>query len=355
MSLLKRSINSGRQSINSQLGNLKNSILGRSKHGHDFPTNPGSKEVYIFPSHLRSEGESKPMVQFTIYFEKGSSPTDIYFPCPKGLNFSDSANYTTISLGAMGSIAGAIQDKGADTLASVMADPGSIGDIIDKVTTRSNAGEALAAAASVGSNIPIVGDIIGDGSRIAFAREAVVNPRENVAFQNVNIRNFNFQFQLVAENEQESADIVQIREAFQRGLYPKEQGILSLAYPPIVEVKFLYKGQESFHIPRIHKCYLTALTSTINGQAPENSWHTDGAPIDASFDLQLQEVKALTRQDIEGLMKPVPQREYKDREIVNKTADAFAGSLSKIKDQIKRGRKAVAEASSNLGTASVED
>lgn len=301
----------------SQLNELKDSVLpGKLSELGDgfFVDNPAGNRI-IFPLSMRNEtAASRPMISFTIEFERDRAPSTIYFPCPGNIAFADNGNYKTIGLGAIGAYASDVFDVlEAGATGGFSGAAAAVKDKFNKKGGTSGLPDAiLEGFMTAGSSFGAVGGVDLGAGLASFASQKVVNPRENVTFENNSIRQFSFNFKLIASSAQEYKVIDAIHTLFQAAIYaqPIENTNL-LRFPPTSEIKFLFKGRENPNIPKIHKTYLTGMTSTYNSTA--NSWRTNGEPLEVDFALTFQECRVLTRDDIEELLKENPDRNKGDR------------------------------------------
>ena len=130
-----------------------------------------------------------------------------------------------------------------------------------------------------------------------------MNPNTNTTFGGNTIRNFQFQFKLIARSQAESEEIRKIHNKFRAFTYADSRSNaqnLILAYPPTWTIKFLDTAKkENKFIPKIFSCYLTGFTSTLNPTV--NMFHDDGSPLEVDISLQYQETRVLTRADIDDL------------------------------------------------------
>jgi hypothetical protein len=234
----------------------------------------------VFPQNLQSiVGLGRPFVSFTNY----KDGLDIFLPIPQGISFEDGGTYSTVDMGAIG---GAIQNA---------VNQGGIGNLDPKKV----AAEALEMAARTG-----VGKFAGSEyeEKIAVATKRVVNPNTNTSFSGNTIRSFQFQFTLVGRTQQDTKIIRDIHNGFRKSVYPEttdDQANLYLDYPALWKIKFHKKGKRGTneYIPKIHECYLTALSTNFNPSA--NMYRTDGSPVEIQFSLTFQESRVLNRLDIE--------------------------------------------------------
>lgn len=231
----------------------------------------------IFPSEIESQFD-RPCVRFTAY-DRSNGAADLHhivLPSPPSLSFSDAADFSTIDLGALGgAIAGGMEN---------------------------GIGSTIASSAKAGDILQIAGSKITDADTVAFVRKAVVNPNTNTTFKSNRVRNFAFNFKMIATSRKESDTIRDIHSKFRRFTYASQRGggsNMILDFPPVWTIRFLdgksETGENKF-IPRIYSCYLTQVESTFNSDA--NLYFDNSAPLVVDISLQYQETRALTRNDI---------------------------------------------------------
>jgi hypothetical protein len=204
----------------------------------------------------------------------------IILPSPASISFNDSADFNTIDLGVLGGVsANAVQNGIVDTITSQKA-----GQILKAITAKTPASEM--------SNL---------------ATKSVVNPNTNASFTGNKIRNFGFNFKLIANRSGESEIIKYIHSTFRHYTYASMKAgrsNMTLDFPPVWTIKFVdlnYATGENPYIPRIYSCYLTQVESTFNSDA--NVYFNNSAPLQVDISLQFQETRVLTRNDIEDMEK----------------------------------------------------
>lgn len=235
-------------------------------------------KTIVFPLEIRSQPD-RPCIKFTAYNRSDGAAElhHIFLPSPPSLSFSDAADYTTIDLGAKAGLVSAIQGEGLSGVSSIKAS-----QVLDVVATKLPGAEIT-----------------------AFARKTVVNPNTNTSFASNKLRNFGFNFKLIARSKDESTVIRAIHQKFRRFTYASQKGDasnLTLDFPPVWTIRFLdfesETGENKF-IPRIYSCYLTQCEATFNSDA--NIYFNDSAPLSVDISLQFQETRSLTRKDIENM------------------------------------------------------
>ena len=140
-------------------------------------------------------------------------------------------------------------------------------------------------------------------------------PNENAIqmFQRMDMRTFEFTFELAARNEQESEKIIRLIEWFKRGMHPYSKNgrgnatILQFPDVWILEPQFVSVNKntgstKSMQHPMMPKTKLCALTNVTVNTTPLGQLQTifDGNIPLVLLSLKFMETTALTRNDMEG-------------------------------------------------------
>ena len=247
----------------------------------------------IFP--IEMAGQPRPCVCFTCFAKIDNKPVQLHtwFPVPAGVQFSDSAEYNSVNLGAIGG------GVASDIQAGLNAGEGFSG-IAGRITNRMTSLKASDVGTIVKSANPFK-------DQISLATRQVKNPNTNVIFDSHPIRTFSFAFKMIAKSKDEAELIRQIHERFRHFTYAEvvnEATNFMLAFPPTWLVRFFTPDKdgnfsESIHIPRIFSCYLKSVGTNIN--ASSVTFYNDGAPTEVDITLEFQETRALTRKDIKEM------------------------------------------------------
>ena len=247
----------------------------------------------IFP--IEMAGQPRPSVCFTCFAKVDNKPVQLHtwFPVPSGVAFSDSAEYNSVNLGAIGgAIAGQVQESMKNNATS----SDIAGTVLNKVTSLK--------AADIGAIIKSANPY---KDQISLVMRSVKNPNTNVIFDSHPIRTFSFSFKMIAKSADETELIRQIHERFRHFTYAEvvnEATNFMLAFPPTWLVRFFNPDKngnfsESVHIPRIFSCYLKTVGTNINPSSV--TFYNDGAPTEVDISLEFQETRALTRKDIKEM------------------------------------------------------
>ena len=128
----------------------------------------------------------------------------------------------------------------------------------------------------------------------------ILNPNTEVLYQGPQLRNFAFNYKMVARNEQESKNIQQICQTFKRASLPRAQGGGEknlIGVPHIVKFTFKHKSEENKWIAQYKPCAIGSVNITYT---PDGTWATyrDGSPVAIILQLQFQELKLIFEDDI---------------------------------------------------------
>jgi hypothetical protein len=244
----------------------------------------------IFPIEL-GKGD-RPVVLFTCFAKIDGKPELLhtYFPIPAGLQFSDSAEYTSVDLGTIGGAIGSSLQTGFNKGEGVSEIAARVGSKLTSVKKEEVAG--LAASLTPYKD------------QINLASRTVRNPNTNTIFSGHGIRKFSFTFKMIPKSEKEATLIQEITERFRHNTYAElvsEKTGFILAYPPVWTIRFMAPGNngldEITYLPRIFSCYLEGVNAQFNGGTTA-AFHSGGAPIETDITLEFTETRALTRKDL---------------------------------------------------------
>ena len=229
---------------------------------------------------------------------------DMYFPLT--MQFNDNAQYDNADLNAMGATAEASINAGAGALSSVLgAVNQGVGSIFDAITGNKQLSET---ALRVGAARAIdLGSFLNTGvaNALRLTNRTIVNPNTRALFRGVNLREFTFQFKMIAESQQEAATVQQIVKHFREEMYPDTYPVnignnvsadLGFAFPNVFQITFKYKGGDNLRIPRIHFCYLRNVSTTVNPTG--GTFRRDGQPNEIDLTLSFVEYRTLNKKDI---------------------------------------------------------
>lgn len=241
----------------------------------------------------------------------------ITLPLPVNLVDGRSVNYNTPNLGIVGAmgagqqnptqvyndIKNALTTYGGDAASKV----GS--QVTDLVKNMYNEGDwkgglATAATLSAASQLGMVGGL-GAGVLAAqyaqgygYANGIAYNPRMAVLFDNVNFREFDFSYRLIARNPTESEQITNIVRAFQYHMAPSYLSGLTtksaFQYPNEFQIEFAETIRP--HLFEFKPCVLTNVNVTYNQENGPSFFKGTEAPVVVDLTLHFKETKIITKE-----------------------------------------------------------
>lgn len=240
-------------------------------------------------------GEKKALDWFP---QKKRLETIISLYMPHSVTSSYGADYSEISAGGL--------------IGSV------ISDLADGKNFAENAANGL--GRKVGSELASVGlDLITDQAKqlVGKVTRNIENPRRELVFNGVSIREFQFNFEFQPRNAGESKDVKQIIHLFKLHMHPDINNTTTsngmfLTYPNDFDIEFGYRGRTSIDgvsdedydttvenewLHKIQTCVLTGMSVDYTGGGQWQSFE-GGAPTNIRLSLQFRELEPLTRQHI---------------------------------------------------------
>ena len=212
--------------------------------------------------------------------DDGSDKAVLYMPA--GFSVSDNLNYASFEEGLLASSVSEFAEEfeGAKPeMSDLLSRAGSI---------------AAEGGSRFGRSLASLGD---ENIRAAIERSTgrVANPREFMLFRSPDLRSFSFSFTFLPETESEARVIPEIIRFFRRAAYPGlTENALDYTLPNSFSV--FMQGTES--VVRLPELVCTSVSTTYN---PTNMTYLtlDNMPSEISLELGFQELKAITREDID--------------------------------------------------------
>lgn len=159
---------------------------------------------------------------------------------------------------------------------------GSAADFLQK-----NGAGSMAVMGSVGaaSALKTFGISVNPDELLARATGKIANPNAELLFQGPVLRDFGFQFLMVARSKEEGAEIRKIIKWFKQGAAPKYENQALLGTPDVFKIKYSTTKMNKFH-------QLALRTITVD-YAPDGYWaaYDDSHPIACVMNLQFTELK----------------------------------------------------------------
>ena len=223
----------------------------------------------------------------------------IAFQVADGFQYDNSAQ-----LGAVGGALATALAEGkaieAGVWEAIKAGAAGVTDFI-KIFGTSEAATRLTAARAAAIPAKLGGQKLADA--VSVSARITLNPNLRTKFTGTNIREFNFQFKLIAKSQRESVMIKNIIRFFRFHAYPEgvpSTGEYSIAlnYPNMFKIR-LQSGSggifKNIGVP-IKYCYLRNISHIYNPTTPV--LHKDGAPTEVDITMTFTEYKPLRRRDV---------------------------------------------------------
>jgi len=276
---------------------------------------------------------------------RGSDTDVVYLYLPGGIQFGDKLNYSTTDLDFAGRTiekailnggAGPVKDIGArtaaglDFLSSSFVDAISAGkDFVsgDKINT------SLVTKVLQRFNI----DNTQAGTAIRSGLKYTANPHKRSVFDSVDVRSFDFEFDMKPNSRQEANEIDKIVEFFRKIAYPEYEVSsneltrnLVYRFPSMLKVDMFYQlNDDALNIlnsnpiieqeledqygidgissnngmirigPRFQYTYITQINTILDADNTM-SWHSDGKPVSTKLAFSLTEDRTLSKSEIEA-------------------------------------------------------
>lgn len=275
-----------------------------------YPTSDFFKNnVSVVFTLLREETKEDGTVATTT---RGTRAVNLYIP-KAGFQVTDSAEY---SGGGVGSIGKFIIDSNAsagEQAVSVFKDfSESISDAVLFATGTGNVTDAnTAVVAKLLQRTRLQDSQVGRAVRSKFGVTA--NPHLRSVFEQVNLRSFGFDFELIPNSREEAQVIKKIVRFFRESLYPETIGVedapdIAYKFPTKFDIAYYFRGKRIAH--RIKPCFLTQVKTNYNAQG--QGMYYDGEFLSTKIELSFQEETTLSKKDV---MLDVPEGIFAEQDV----------------------------------------
>jgi hypothetical protein len=165
------------------------------------------------------------------------------------------------------------------------------------------AGSAAVGGALGGSKLlQTIGVTVEPDTLLARATGQIANPNAELLFQGPVLRDFGFQFLMIARSAEEGKMIRQIIRWFKQGAAPKYNNTALLKTPDIFALEYQTPGQVNGRkiLTKFHDMALRTITVDY---APDGFWsaYDDSHPVACRMSLQFTELKPVYEDDYDGL------------------------------------------------------
>ena len=238
--------------------------------------------------------------------DKTSPPVHMFVPL--SMTFGDTIQYENANLGASAAAFARAVERGDGSASAMMQGiaegaMSAINTVLNGTEGMTNDAARLAASRTIQS-IPLVKGALGNAA--AFSFQVAVNPNTRALFKGVALREFTFNFNMIASSQREAEQIEAIVKHFRLKMYPSvfdpfaaenSQTTAAFAYkfPDLFKIDFML-GNSSLKLPKIHPCYLRNVQVTYNPTGA--TFHRDGRANEVNITLSFMEFRALSQKDI---------------------------------------------------------
>ena len=163
------------------------------------------------------------------------------------------------------------------------------------------AGSQALSASSLAKLTGILGANIDVDTFLARTGGRVLNPNAEMLFQGPVIRDFSFEFQMIARSKREGAEIRKIIRFLKLGMAPKFQNIGFLANPDVFKLEYRNNKGILKTVNRFNPGGL-ALTTIKTDYAPNGYWaaYSDSQPVALKISLAFTELRPIYEGDQEA-------------------------------------------------------
>jgi len=144
-----------------------------------------------------------------------------------------------------------------------------------------------------------------EGAEAAYdkALGQAVNPQNEVVFQSVPFREFDFPFEFAPKNAKEKDNIHKIINMFKFHMMPEYQGTTKGYFnvPSEFQITYMYREERNTYIPRVSRCVLKNMNVDYAPEGVISSFIPDeqgAAPTLATMSLSFTETEIMTKERI---------------------------------------------------------
>lgn len=218
---------------------------------------------------------------------------------PQQINITDGANYEQADLGTIGALVADQMNKGVSALSAIeSAVKNQISTMVDLLTTNPTIATNAARVAAV----KVAGAVSTTGGNVASTVfRAAVNPNRRQLFRGVNIREFAFNFKMIANSAREAQEIDNIIKFFRTEMYPTSISIdnaggtsIGYIFPNLFDITMSYNGNQV--ATKIAPSFLRNVDVVYNPSSM--GFHVDGKASEVDLRLVFTEERTLDKSDI---------------------------------------------------------
>lgn len=224
----------------------------------------------------------------------GSPISTIFLPIPRGASDNNTAGWSS---GDMTALDAAVADL---TLKGMKGDVEGVGErakaIVNDIGKNSEDTKNLVATM-------LVQGATGIGKAALQRQEgAIINPNTELLFNNPNLRDFNFSYELAPRDDGEAKTVVNIIRALKTSMAPRRtKSTLFLKSPNLFRLSYVL-GRGGGVNPYLNKFKLCALKGLTTNYAPNDTFmsFSDDIPVRYDITMQFQEIIPIYQDEYQG-------------------------------------------------------
>ena len=170
----------------------------------------------------------------------------------------------------------------------------------ERTSTLRSLGGALGTAIAADVTGRALGQNIGQNNLLARIGRGALNPNAELLFQGPVLRDFNFDFLMVARSDREGQEIRKIIRWFKEGLAPKFQNSTFLQTPDVFKLEY-QRGKKTLKTVNQFSPGGLALRTIGVDYAPNGYWsaYRDSQPVSVRISVNFAELRPIYQQDQE--------------------------------------------------------
>ena len=265
----------------------------------------GQDHLQINKFEYTRDGRGNLSSPFSRISQGKKSKGTVILPMPKvsdsnGAEWGES-DLNVFGVGAVSAIAGASDVvegalSGGFKLDKVLgALQGKLGEAGEFIKENSVGAIGVAGALGGSSLLKTLGITVEPDALLARATGKIINPNAELLFQGPVLRDFGFQYLMVARSKEEGDQIRKIIRFFKEGTAPKYRNQALLATPDIFSLEYQTPGNPGI-LNRFHDMALRTITVDY---APDGFWsaYEDSQPVAVRMSLQFTELRPVYDKD----------------------------------------------------------
>jgi len=168
------------------------------------------------------------------------------------------------------------------------------GDILKTQGAFDAASEAIMAFGMATAKLPGALGMTNIGAALSASTGKTLNPFQEVIFEYVDFRSFNFKYSFFPKDEIESNSVKNIINLFKYHMHPElSAGKMFFIYPSEFQIGYYYKGEKNQYFHQFAPCVLE--TMDVSYGADRLSTFKNGNPTEIHMSLTFRETELLTK------------------------------------------------------------